>query len=351
MKKLVAFLMALVGLIAAAPTLTTHADQLTYSVSAQLPSNQMTNKVTYFVLKVKPDQKQNLTIAIQNKDSKSHKYRVSVNRATTNVNGVIDYSKHGTKKASSLALDIETMLPKPTTVTVPAKTSQAFSLPMTVPTKSFVGTVLGGIRVMEVDNTSAKKQQKGVSLTNRYAYVIGLQAQEQDSISGIAPNMILHSVKPTQLNYRNYISVNVENTAPIIMTKLQMDAKIYKRGTKTVVMKVNKKDMGIAPNSDFAFPVSANNKPLQAGKYTLDLNAWAVNKKYHWHFTKNFVIKRDVANKLNKSAVDQKKPKTNWLMWLLIALAILILLLLLLILLLLFKRRKKDDEDGTTAGK
>jgi heme/copper-type cytochrome/quinol oxidase subunit 2 len=48
---------------------------------------------------------------------------------------------------------------------------------------------------------------------------------------------------------------------------------------------------------------------------------------------------------LNKTAVDQKKPKSNWLMWLLIGLAILILLLLLLILLLLLKRRKKDDEE------
>ena len=347
-KKLVAFIMAFVGLLVAAPSLNTHADQLTYSVSSSLPSNQINNKVTYFVLKVKPGQKQNLTIAIQNKDTKAHKYRISINRATTNVNGVVDYSKHGVKKASSLKQNIEDLLPKPKTVTVAAKTNQSFALPMSVSTTAFNGTLLGGIRVMQVDNNDSSKG-KGVTLTNRYAYVIGLQLQEQSDISAIAPNMILNSVKAKQLNYRNYVSANLENTAPIIMSDVKVNAKVLKYGTKTTVMKTTKDNMSLAPNSDFAFPISANNNPLQAGKYTLDLDAWAVSKKYHWHFSKNFTIKKETADKLNKTAVDQKKPKSNWLMWLLIGLAILILLLLLLILLLLLKRRKKDDEDEETS--
>jgi hypothetical protein len=95
--------------------------------------------------------------------------------------------------------------------------------------------------------------------------------------------------------------------------------------------------MAMAPNSMLAFPVSTNNNPLQAGKYTMDLEAWAKddNGSYHWHFKKNFTITAAKANKLNKTAVELKKTKPNYLLWILIGIGILILLILLLILFLL----------------
>jgi hypothetical protein len=50
-------------------------------------------------------------------------------------------------------------------------------------------------------------------LTNKFAYVIGLALQEDADYSKIKPNMAMHSVNAKQMNYRNYITANVENTA------------------------------------------------------------------------------------------------------------------------------------------
>lgn len=347
MKKLIAAIVAVFGMVFLLPNKAVHAENLTYTVSAQLPDNQIDKDVSYFALKVTPGATQNLVVAIQNKDSKEHKYRVSVNRAATNTNGVVDYGKHGKKADASLTANIETMTPKPMKVTVPAKTVAKVSIKLAVPATSFSGIALGGVRVQQL-GTSDDSKKSGLTLTNKFAYVIGLQLQEQSDVSNVAPDMVLRKVKASQINYRNYVSAYIANTKPTIMHKLKVHAKVMKRGSEDVLLKTTKENMTMAPNSSFGFPISTNNNPLKAGKYTLDLEAWASDGKYHWHFTKNFEIKAQEANKLNKTAVDQKKPKTNWLMWLLIALAILILLVLLLILLLLFKRRKKDEDEEET---
>ncbi|WP_164509982.1 DUF916 and DUF3324 domain-containing protein [Lacticaseibacillus porcinae] len=347
------FLLPLFALLAAlfmVPGHTTHAENLHYSVSAQLPSNQIDSGVSYFALKVTPGQKQNLGVSIVNSDSKAHNYRVSVNRAVTNTNGVIDYAKRGVKKAPSLQANIEDMTPKAFTVNVPANTTKTATIALTVPQQPFTGVALGGVRVAELDSSTSKKSSKGLSLTNKFAYVIGLALQEDADYSKIKPNMAMHSVNAKQMNYRNYITANVENTVPNLMRKLKITAKVSKRGSSDTLLTTTKSAMAMAPNSMLAFPVSTNNNPLQAGKYTMDLEAWAKddNGNYHWHFKKNFTITAAKANKLNKTAVELKKTKPNYLLWILIGIGILILLILLLILFLLFKRRKKDDDEDET---
>ncbi|KRM55833.1 DUF916 and DUF3324 domain-containing protein [Lacticaseibacillus sharpeae] len=345
MKKLVSSLLAFVAALLFIPGLTAHAESLHYTISANLPNNQLDTSASYFDLLVKPGSTQNLSIVITNSDSKAHNYSVATNRSETNTNGVIDYNKHNKTKPASLQANIEDMMPAPTKVKVPAKSAKTVTMKLSVPTKSFTGVVLGGIRVEELDTTSTAKKSKGLTLTNKFAYVLGLQLRETKNVSNIKPDMRLNKVGATQINNRNYISAYLENTQPTMMTTVRVKAKVYKDGSNDVFVKTDKSDMKMAPNSVFAFPINANEYPLEAGNYKLVGDAWAENGKYHWHFSKSFVITGAEANKLNKTAVDQKKPKTNWLMYILIALAILIFLILLLIIILLLKRRKKDDDE------
>lgn len=304
------------------------AESLNFSVSAVQPDNQIDKDITYFDLLVKPNEGQDLTIKIQNNDSKTHKYRVSINRAGTNRNGVIDYSTHGVKPDKSLntKYNIETLVPAPTTVEVPANTTQDYTFHLNVPKEAFNGVILGGVRVQRVENNS--KKQKGVSIRNQFAYVIGLQLHSNEDY--VAPNMKLLNVKAKQYNARNYVTANLQNTKPTIMHQLKINAKVNTKGTKDKVMDVKKDSMTMAPNSNFDFPISANGKALKAGKYTLVLDAYAEKGRYHWHFTKDFVITDKTANKLNKSAVDtQDSP--NYFIWIVIAILVVIALLAVII--------------------
>lgn len=345
MRKLLAPLLAFVAAIVLIPAHMTHAQSLHYSISAELPSNQINTSATYFDLLMKPNATQKLNVVINNADTVAHNYKVSINRSETNTNGVVDYAKHNKPAPQSLKYDIETIASTPSAVKVPAKSSKTVTVTVKMPSGTFSGVLLGGIRVAETDTKQSNTNSKGVSLTNKFAYVLGLQLRENKDLSGIKPDMTLNKVKATQLNNVNSISAYLENTAPILMHTVRVKAKVYKAGSNEVFVSSDKSNMMMAPNSVFAYPVNANKYPLEAGNYKLVVDAWAENAKYHWHFQKNFVITAAEANSLNKTAMGQKKPKTNWLLYILIALGILILLLLILLLIILFKRRKKDDDE------
>lgn len=348
MKKLVGAVLAFGAALFMIPGHHTHAEDLHYTISANLPANQVNTSASYFDLLVKPGAKQNLQVVITNSDSKTHNYNVETNRAETNTNGIVDYNKHGKAKPASLALDIEAMMPKPMKVQVPAKTAKTVTLQLNVPNQSFSGVLLGGIRVAELDTTQAKTSGKGLTLQNKFAYVLGLQLRQTKDVSGVKPDMTLNKVTATQINNRNYISTYLENTKPTIMRDVRVRTRIYRANSDKVFVKTDKSSMTMAPNSVLAFPTNANEYPLVAGNYKAVVDAWAENSKYHWHFEKSFVISATLAKELNKTAVDQKKPKTNWMLYILIGLVILILLLLILILILLFKRRKKDEDENET---
>jgi len=106
MKKLLITMTMLVGVLFGGLMTTAQAENLNYTVSADLPKNQLNSKVSYFDLKVTPGQTQDLTIQIKNSDNAAHKYVVTPNRATTNDNGVIDYSQSKAKADASLKFDI-----------------------------------------------------------------------------------------------------------------------------------------------------------------------------------------------------------------------------------------------------
>ncbi|MFD1472003.1 DUF916 and DUF3324 domain-containing protein [Companilactobacillus mishanensis] len=315
-------LIALFGVFFGGQTIA-NAESLKFTVSAVQPDSQIDKKTTYFDMLVKPNEDQNLTVKITNSDKKAHKYRVSINRAGTNSNGVIDYSTHGVKPDKSLKNNVESLVPAPTTVTVPAQTTQDYNFTLKTPAKDFGGVILGGVRVQQVSQDSSSKK-KGVSIRNKFAYVIGLQLHSNEDY--VAPDMKLLGVKAKQMNYRNYVTANLQNTKPTIMHDLVVNAKVHTQGKKDKVLSVKKTNMSMAPNSNFDFPIGTNGKALKAGKYTLVLDAKAEKGRYHWHFTKNFVITDKTANKLNKSAVDQEQGP-NYFIWILVAIIIVIILL------------------------
>ena len=100
--------------------------------------------------------------------------------------------------------------------------------------------------------------------------------------------------------------------------------------------------MSMAPNSNFDFPISWDNEPLEAGDYTLHLKINTGEKE--WSFDKNFSIGKEDTKKLNDEAVDINKNEINWNI-----VALLIFLLLMssgiLIIGLLIRRKKKIERE------
>lgn len=324
-------------------TKTAKAESVGYSVSTITPKNQDDKKVTYFALRVKPNQQQKLTIVIHNSSKSTKKFQVGVNQAMTNTNGVIDYSQANPKLDSSLKVGIKDVFGKNNTqkVMVNAKSAKKVSLSYQMPAKKIDGMILGGIYVKELKDNKTSSKKNGVTISNAFAYVVGVRLRE--SGIDVAPDMRLHTVKAGQISGLNQIQANLQNPCPGLMKALKIESKVTKQGSSKSVLTQTKENMAMAPNTNFNYSIPWGDTQLKAGDYTLTLDAYAKGG-YHWHFVKNFTITQKDINSL-KNRINT--PQKNYFWWF-VAGGVIIVLLLAVIIYLLMKNRKKDDDDTDT---
>lgn len=273
-----------------------------YTVKAEIPDNQINKNVNFFDLKVTPGSTQDLKIQITNNDSQDHQYAVGVNQAVTNNNGIVDYSEHGLKKDASLKYDIESMFGKPQEVTVPANSTKEVTLKMTTPNAKFKGMILGGIRVIQLKQTTGQKANPGqvLKLKNQYAYVLAVQIQQ--NTDAVKPNLKLVKGLATNENSREVVAAQLQNNTPTLINQAEVKTEITPEDGSNIVLKSDKKNLTFAPNSTFDLGVNAMDQSLKAGKYTMRINAKGDNNTQAWSMKKNFVITKAEANELKQSA-------------------------------------------------
>jgi hypothetical protein len=73
------------------PTVT-HAADVGYDVQAVIPENQVDKTKSFFDLRMQPDQKQTISVRINNTSDQDSEYKVTINQAYTSDQGFIDYS-------------------------------------------------------------------------------------------------------------------------------------------------------------------------------------------------------------------------------------------------------------------
>jgi len=84
-----------------------------YSVSPEPADNQIDKTISYYDLKVTPGQKETLKFKINNNDTNNHTYSIMINRATTDINGVIDYTEHNSVPEDKLNYNVENLVDYP----------------------------------------------------------------------------------------------------------------------------------------------------------------------------------------------------------------------------------------------
>lgn len=357
MKKKLLLLTILIAALFNVPT-STHAAEFNFAVEPVVPENQLNKEVSYFDLKMEKEQEQQLVVNLRNDTDKDVKINVGLSNATTNLNGVVEYSPNKLENSQKLPFKITDAVKVPESVTVPANSSQELKLDVKMPKEEFSGVVAGGITFKQdaTEETTDTSSQAGVSIKNEYSYVVALLLRESEEV--VEPDLTLDKVEPTQINYRNVIDATLINDTTSYINQVAIEGAITKKGSDTALYSIDKTMMQIAPNSIFNFPTYLEGKKLEAGDYHIKLTVFGdkaddgtfVKKientdtkfKHQWILEKDFTISADAAKELNEKDVTIKEDEPNWL---LIALLVLIALLLLLIIILLLKR-KKDNEDG-----
>ncbi len=314
-----------------------YAGEVNYSVRAIIPENQLDKQQTYFDLRMKPGQKEVINVEIFNSSNEDTNINVYITNPITTRNGLIDYSKTNARTDKSLKVPItEIATIEKNTVKVPARGSRVVPIQLVMPEEEFDGIILGGIYFEKIPK---QEETKVIQIKNKYSYVLGLKLSETDK--EIKPKLYLKSVKPGLVNYHTAVIANIQNSEPVMVGYLKINAKVY-NSTGKEINKVNVENYQMAPNSVMPFPIDWHNKELTPGKYKLKLHA--VYGKQSWNWTKEFVIQDKEAQHLNKQAVEIQKEPINFTLYVILGLSLIIIILVAIIFKLTRKNRQQNKQ-------
>ena len=338
------------------------------SVTTNQPKNQIDKNQSFFDVLLAPGATQELEVVLRNNTEKDLVMLASVNTAVTNDNGVVDYSwsipfaqelaKENNQDPANLNIDIEKIaydstlkVPLSTIATiapeikVPANSETIAKVTVDMPKEAIKGVIAGGVYLSQKeDETENEETNQGVQIKNKFVYVVGIQLRQKADISDLLPELILDPAKisPTQVNYRNYLGVNLQNSEPIYIRDLKVDAQITKKGQKGILFETAETGLKMAPNSNFNFGINWNNQEFKGGKYRLQLKARSEDYDKEWSWDEEFTIASETAKKLNQRAVELEKD-SNLLLYLII-LALILLIILLVIAYLVKRHLDKKQE-------
>lgn len=277
------------------------------TINPILPKNQVSESVTYYNLKVTPNQKQELEVDLYNPSNKKLKVDMTLTNATTSNYGEIDYSEtnKNKKKDTTLSMGITDMAQIPNQVVIPPQTSKKIKIKLDIPKESFEGVKMGAIRFYPstVDSKKTKEKKKNESfIKNKTVYTVGIVLNESNE--PVIPSLDLLRVYPSQTNGHNVIKANIQNKTPIPLEGLTYTGTIRKKGRDTVLHSTKRTDYRFAPNSNFDYEVEWKNTPFQAGKYVMTVKVVSSQTVQKWEWEKEFELSEDEAKLLNKTSID-----------------------------------------------
>ncbi|EUJ27205.1 hypothetical protein MFLO_13615 [Listeria floridensis FSL S10-1187] len=221
------FLMSML-IILLVPTTAKAGTSMGFSVISNIPENQIDKTKTYFDLQMEPGQVQELEVVVTNSQNQDIIIENNANTAITNDNGIVDYSRTNPKFDKTLKYPFSKIAEVEETTTIPAKSQKSIKIKVTMPKEFFDGIILGGLHFKEKeDDKKADEANKGVQIENRYAYVIGVMLRETDK--EVAPDMKLNAITPSQVNYRNVLKANLQNTEQTMIKDLKVEASVTKK--------------------------------------------------------------------------------------------------------------------------
>lgn len=312
---------------------------ITFSVSAIIPENQIDKNLSYFDLKMEPEMTQTIQVMITNNSNEEITSNIAVNAASTGTNGIIAYSEHGIQD-KSMKYSIEDIAKVDTPeVVIPANKSTVVDIQLTMPKESYDGVILGGIYITAESNVEGEESSSdGFEIENKIAYALGLKLTENDK--QVEPNMNLKTIEPSLEAMRTAMNIKLQNSEPIIMKNVMIDAQIYKKGESEVLHSAKTTTAEISPNSSFDFVVDWENNKIEPGQYRLKMRV--EYKDDYWEWDEDFEVKDDASSAVNDDAIN---IENEFPIWIIVVAGTGVLSILLYLAFIFGKKSKKDKEE------
>lgn len=258
-----------------------------YSVSPVLSEHQSQGVTSFFDIKWKPKQSDVFGIKITNNSNKEQTYKIELNKARTNKNGMIDYSNNQ-KEESRAQYKVTEMVEIASEVTVKANSDQTIKGTVTFGSENFNGILMGGVHVSE---KVEKQQTSGVSNNVSYniPFIIRGNIDKRPT-----PKIELTKVMIEKLSTEQYsVNTTLTNSGPNLLKEVKFQATIEDSNGK--VIDRQESEIDITPDTTFIYPVKLMAK-YKAGNYVVKLKL-THGKDNKWIFSKKITLSaNDITN-------------------------------------------------------
>lgn len=291
-----------------------------FSVKMEPPMHQIVGNKGHFNLLLPPGTEDKLLVRICNKSNQAEKYKLTVTDATTNINGIVDYTTDNPVFVNKEAVKVTDLVSKKEIdVTVDAASEQQIEIPIKMVNEQFDGIILGGVTIKKnSDETSSK-----YFLENVFWYSFAIQICQNEK--KVSPNLSSNKAFFDQIDDRNVAMMEIENIAPVLLSHIKGTFTLREMKSGKVIKEESKEEMSIAPNTRFLLPVFLNQK-VEAGEYVYELLLQKGSN--NWYFKHSFTISRTKAKQLNQTSVDSSKKSMSYKGRILFLLFIVILVIL-----------------------
>lgn len=269
-------------------------------VKAIIPENQIDKSKTYFDLLLNPGQTQDLEVQLSNFTEEDRIVKVEANTATTNDNGIVDYSQHDKKKDPSLINAFSDISKTTNEVRIPKQSSVITKVTIQMPSKSYEGIIAGGIYIYDKEDSNTKHD--GGAISNKFVYSLGVQLRNNVDLTKIEPKLVVDPQKITLVHsdYLNGINIPIQNTSALFIKEVEVEARLVDHSNGEVSHELKQTKLKIAPNSNFYLPFTWTDDegtPLNPGDYQVDIKINSADIKKKWTWTIPFNVEGESAKK------------------------------------------------------
>lgn len=329
---------------------TTEANQVGFSVDPKFPSNQLDKDSGYFHIQLKPGNKQQLSIELKNYTDKEITLKTTVASATTNVNGVVDYTPTTNKTDNSLPVDLSKLIKIDKEIVLAANETKQVPVFVSMTNEFVPGVIASGISFEEINSTNQKSLINQTTVNNKFSYVLALLMQQEASLD-VQPELNLGKVMAKGINTKTSISAYIRNVAPAYLNQVKIESTLTKKGEDKPFYQYKKENMQLSPNSVFEFPTFLNGKKLESGEYTYKAVISGVTaelnneerEKLTWELEDVFHVEKKRAKELNDHDYQVETTKETSTKWLMLAIVLNIVLITSFVSYIFFKKKKSSN--------
>lgn len=285
----------------------------------------------YFDLNLPSNQPITLSVQIHNLVDYPINLSISANQATTNLNGVVEYSPSTNELSKGVPLklseSVTVLQPK---ITIPAKDTIQTTFLVNLPNNQFAGVLAGGLTFLD---TTSKNQTTDEAFNNRFAYTIALL------IHGILPiqenKIAIQSPKMTSVNHKKALLVTLENQRANYVNQMKVKVTVY-NSKRQKVANFSKNHIQMAPNSLGKLPFFLDDWSLKPDKYQVKIAV--LTKQNNWSEIKWLQIKPNQLPSLPRKSISYSETQV---LKIVISVLLICIFILVVVIFYLVKRKKR----------